>query len=203
MSKTKYGISLLGYSLLAISTQLYAVDSDHEQHQAHVHGEAEMLIALDGSTLEIEFHSPAMNIVGFEHQPKTEQQSEAVDKAIDTLKQPAKLFTLAAAAQCNPVTIEVETALAKHEGGEKAHNKHEHDHEHDHEPEHDHEHEAETHSDFAVHYQFQCADLNKLDKIEFVLFKHFPGTERLEVQSISNKGQQKIDLTPGNSTLEL
>jgi hypothetical protein len=193
MSRTKYGITLLGYSLLVVSNQLYADDSDHEQHEAHVHGEAEMLIALDGSTLEMEFHSPAMNIVGFEHQPKTEQQTDAVEKAIETLKQPGKLFTLPAAAQCSPETIEVATSLSKLA--------HEQTKEHEHE--HEHEHEAETHSNFTVHYHFQCADLKKLDKIEFDLFKQFPGTERLEVQSISNKGQQQIDLTPGNTTLEL
>jgi hypothetical protein len=203
MSKTKSVITLLGYSLLVISNQLYADDSEYEQHEAHVHGEAEMLIALEGSTLEIEFHSPAMNIVGFEHQPKTEQQTDAIEKAIDTLKQPGKLFALATAAECKPVAIDVATPLAKHGHDEHSHQEHDAHHEHEKEHEHEHEHEVETHSDFTAHYQFQCADLNKLDKIEFDLFKHFPGTERLEVLSISNKGQQMMELTPANTTLEL
>lgn len=193
MSRTKRRITLLGCLLLVISIQLSADDSDYEQHGAHVHGEAEMLIAVEGLTLEMELHSPAMNIVGFEHQPKNEQQTDVVEKAIETLKQPGMIFTLPAAAQCNPEMIDVVTSLSKH--------KHEHEQEHEHE--HEHEHDAETHSDFTAHYHFQCADLKKLDKIEFNLFEQFPGTERLEVQSISNKGQQKIDLTPGNTTLEL
>ncbi|MCG7928903.1 MAG: DUF2796 domain-containing protein [Candidatus Thiodiazotropha lotti] len=189
MTKTNQGLIFLSCSLLAASNQLQAADSDHEQHQAHVHGEAQLLIALDGSTLELEFQSPAMNIVGFEHQPKTENQVKAVEAAIETLKQADLIFTLSSAAQCNPVSIEVKSPLSKNDG-------------HGHTDDHDHEHEAESHSDFTAHYSFRCEQPSRLDKIEFDLFKRFPGTEQLEVQSISKKGQQKIDLTPGNSTLE-
>lgn len=188
MTKTKQGLILPFFILLTASNQLHAADSDHEQHEAHVHGAAQLLIAMDGSTLELEFQSPAMNIIGFEHQPKTNNQVAAIEAAIDTLNQPELLFTLPSAAQCNPVSIEVESPQTEH--GEHAH-------------EHGHEHEAETHSDFTGHYRFQCEEISRLNRIEIKLFGQFPGTERLEVQSISKKGQQKIDLTPGNNTLEL
>ncbi len=191
MSKTNQGLILVSFSLLAASSQLHARDSDHEQHAAHIHGEAQLLIALDGATLELEFQSPAMNIVGFEHQPKSEKQVNAVKTAMDTLKQPDLIFTLSSAAQCNPVSIEVESPLSEHDR---------HGHEHNHE--HEHKHETETHSDFTAHYSFRCEKPSQLEKIEIELFKRFPGTEQLEVQSISKKGQQKIDLTPENSTLE-
>ncbi|MCG7904383.1 DUF2796 domain-containing protein [Candidatus Thiodiazotropha endoloripes] len=201
MTKTNQGLILLSCSLFAASSQLHAADSHHgeheahthgddshhEQHEAHVHGEAQLLIALDGSTLELEFQSPAMNIVGFEHQPKSEKQVNAVEAAMDTLNQPNLIFTLSSAAQCNPVSIEVDSPLSEHDG-------HDHDHEH--------KHEEESHSDFTAHYSFRCEQPSRLEKIEFDLFKRFPGTEQLEVQSISKKGQQKIDLTPGNNTLE-
>lgn len=45
--------------------------------------------------------------------------------------------------------------------------------------------------------------MSRLERIEVKLFKLFPGTEVIEVQSVSKRGQQKIDLTPGESTLEL
>ena len=188
MTNTKLGLILLSISTLTASYQLHADDSDHEQHTAHVHGEAQLLIAQDGSTLELEFHSPAMNIVGFEHQAKSKKQIDALEAAIDTLNQPGLLFTLPSAAQCTPVSIEVESPETEH--SEHAH-------------EHEHEHETEDHSDFTAHYRFQCKELSRLDRIEIELFKRFPGTERIEVQSISKKGQQKIDLTPGNNSLEL
>ncbi|MCG7944546.1 MAG: DUF2796 domain-containing protein, partial [Candidatus Thiodiazotropha taylori] len=127
MTKTNQSLILLSIPLLAASNQLQA-DSDHEQHDAHVHGEAQMLIALDGTSLELEFKSPAMNIVGFEHQPKSEKQVNAVKAAMETLKQPNQIFTLSTDAQCSPVSIEVESPLAKYDGDE---HDHDHDHKHD------------------------------------------------------------------------
>jgi hypothetical protein len=186
MSRIKQGIIFLSISMLGVSSQLYATESEHEQHEAHVHGEARLLIALEGDTLEIEFISPAMNIVGFEHQPKTETQVHAVEAAIDALKQPGLLFSLPSAAKCEPTTIEVESPLSKHD----AHA-------------HEHAHKGESHSDFTGHYHYQCGDISRLERIEVELFERFPGTHLLEVQSISNKGQQKIDLTPGHSILKL
>ncbi|MEW8381958.1 MAG: DUF2796 domain-containing protein, partial [Candidatus Thiodiazotropha taylori] len=169
MTKTNQSLILLSIPLLAASSQLHA-DSDHEQHDAHVHGEAQMLIALDGTSLELEFKSPAMNIVGFEHQPKSEKQVNAVKAAMEILKQPKQIFTLSSDAQCNPVSIEVESPLAKHDGDE-----HDHDHDHKHDDDHkrhdDHMHEAESHSDFTAHYSFRCEQPSELKKIEFDLFK--------------------------------
>jgi hypothetical protein len=190
MQKFKQGTVLLSLSLLTGSHQLYAAETEHEQHEAHVHGEAQLLIAQEGDILEIAFHSPAMNIVGFEHQPKNETQTHAIETAIKTLKQPDLLFRLPSDAKCNPVTIEVESPLSKDDG-------------HKHEDKHEHAHEKETHSDFTGHYHYKCGDISRLGQVEIELFKRFPGTEVIEVQSISNKGQQKIDLTPGKSSLEL
>ncbi|MES9912819.1 MAG: DUF2796 domain-containing protein [Candidatus Sedimenticola sp. 4PFRAG1] len=183
MIKTKKGILFLSISLLlAGSTQLCASEDEHEHHEAHVHGEAQLLIALEGNTLEIEFSSPAMNIVGFEHQPVDEAQLKAVKSAIGTLKQPDLLFSITSAAKCDPMASEVESPLADHS---------------------EHDHKEETHSDFTGHYHFQCAEMSRLETIEIELFEQFPGIEVIEAQSISKRGQQKIDLTPGHSTLDL
>jgi ABC-type Zn2+ transport system substrate-binding protein/surface adhesin len=151
-----------------------------------------------------------MNIVGFEHQPKTESQHEAIEKAMETLGQPGLLFRLPSSAKCHPMSAEVETPLAMHEDHEHSHDhgdKHEHE-DHKHADEHDHKHEdhdhsGDTHSDFTAHYHFHCDKISQLDRIEIDLMKQFPATEQIEVQTISPKGQQKIDLTPGKSTVEL
>jgi hypothetical protein len=44
-------------------------DHDHEHGSlgAHEHGVARLDVAQEGTTLELDFNSPAMNIVGFEH----------------------------------------------------------------------------------------------------------------------------------------
>lgn len=192
MSSVKQGIYLSTLSLFACSTQLYSAEHEHEQYEAHVHGEAALLIALDGSTLEIEFLSPAMNIVGFEHQPANEAQTRAVETAIATLKQPELLFNLPSAAKCSVESIETASPLADHN-----------EHKHEHAKEVSNAHEEQAHSDFTGHYHFQCADTTQLNKIEIEIFKHFPGTEMIEVQSISKRGQHKIDLTPDRNILDI
>ena len=181
MPRIKQRIIFLSISLLAGSTPLYAAEHEHEEHAAHVHGEAELLVALEGSTLEIEFLSPATNILVFEHQPANEVQSLAIESAIETLKQPGLLFRLPSAAKCDPVSIKVESSLAKQ--GEQ-------------------DHEENTHSDFTGHYSFRCSDMSRLDSIAIEIFKQFPGTEIIDVQSISKQRQQKIELTPDRNTLD-
>ena len=189
----KQGIIFFSVTLLAAHAQLSAAEHEHEQHEAHVHGEAQLLIAQEDDTLEIEFHSPAMNIVGFEHQPKTTSQREAIEAAIDALKQPDLLFRLPSAAKCQSITTEVESPLYDHA----------HEVEHEHERNHERSHADEAHSDFTARYHYRCDEITQLERIEIELMNRFPGTDLLEVQSISPKGQQKIDLTPGHTTLEL
>ena len=47
---------------------------EHHHHDAHVHGVAHLNVALEGNDLYIELTSPAANIVGFEHDPRTQNQ---------------------------------------------------------------------------------------------------------------------------------
>jgi hypothetical protein len=191
---SKWIITFLSVTLFACSSLLYADEhkheDEHEEHEAHVHGEAQLLVAVEGSTLEIEFHSPAMNIVGFEHKPSNEAQGKAVESAIATLKKHEMLFTLPTAAKCESVSVEVKSPLAEHD-------------EHEHKDDHEHEGEDGEHSDITGHYKFSCADMSQLTSIEIDIFKQFPGTEAIEVQSISSQGQNKTELTPKQSTLKL
>jgi len=184
MTKTNRRIALLSVSMLAGLGNLHAAETDHEQHEAHVHGEAQLLIALEANALQIEFLSPAMNIVGFEHQPQNKTQSDAVEQAIETLKQPGLLFSLPPSAECDPASIEVESSLTHHHEHEK-------------------ESKEEGHSDFTGKYYFQCHDISRLGNIDIEIFKRFPGTKVIEVQSISTSGQRRIELTPEQNVLEL
>ncbi len=192
MSKIKQGILFPLISLLAGSNLICAAEHEHEKHEAHVHGEAQLLVALEDNTLEIEFLSPAMNILGFEHQPANEAQSHAIESALETLKQPGLLFSIPSAAKCASVSVEVESPLAEHG-------------KHDHKAPKvtGHDHEEKTHSDFTGHYSFHCAEMSRLNRIDIDIFKRFPGTEVIEVQSISEQGQQKVELTPNYKSLEL
>ena len=160
----------------------------HEEHaslDAHEHGVASLNVALDGQTLEIQLQSPAMNLVGFEHEAKSEADKAKVAAARQHLEQPQALFALPIEAKCALQDSELDSPLF----GGHAHDEHEHADEH-------------GHSDIDASYRFACSNAEALQTLELgSFFGTFPGTEKLEVQLIGPSGQQGAELTPSNSRL--
>lgn len=74
---------LLALVLLPFAAQAHD-DHDHDHAHGslgkHEHGVAQLNVALDGKTLELELDSPAMNLVGFEHAASTDADKAAVAK---------------------------------------------------------------------------------------------------------------------------
>ena len=161
-------------------------DHDHDHHDslgAHEHGAAELDAALDGSMLEIELRSPAMNLVGFEHTPSSDADKRKIADARERLEQPYALFGLPAAAGCKLAETELESPLF--EG--KAHD-------HGDEHEHDGDHESQ-HSEIHAHYHFDCATPQAIQVLDLQgLFKAFPGTKKIQAQLIGPNGQRGAQL---------
>jgi hypothetical protein len=133
-----------------------------------------------------------MNLVGFEHAPRDKQQLAAVKKAVASLQQGEQVFVLSPAAGCRLTKHDVDTALLEEEG-------------HGHEEEHGKEGHADedAHADFDANYVFHCKQPSALHSIEVRLFKLFPGTEEVEVQLLSDKGQRALELTPAKPSITL
>ena len=193
----------LGAACLA-SQSLHAESATVRQHGAHVHGTGQLNVAIENGQLDIELISPAVNIVGFEHHPETEEQKQAIDAATETLKDLPQIFGLPAEAGCQLAQVEVEATMLEED---------EHEHEHEGESqeehtqagadEHEHEHEGETHSEFHVHYAIQCATPAALGYIDVLLFQRFSGTKELDAQVIGPNGQTGAELTPSAIRLAL
>ncbi|WP_165666320.1 DUF2796 domain-containing protein [Metapseudomonas otitidis] len=183
---------------LAFSVQAHEHDHDHEGHGSlgvHEHGVARLNAALDGSTLELELESPAMNLVGFEHEARSDADKAAVAKARAELEKPLALFALPEAAGCKVSEQKLESPLFGN-APEKAH-EHEHEHKHEDGDKHDHE-----HSEIHAHYHLECATPAKLTGLDLKgLFTRFPATQKIQVQLIGPKGQQGAELTPAASSL--
>ena len=77
-----------------------ALAEEFEQHPAHEHGKVTLNAALDGNQLVIELDSPAVNVVGFEHVPRTNDERAAVSAAAKLLNNGRGLFTLPKEARC-------------------------------------------------------------------------------------------------------
>jgi hypothetical protein len=151
----------------------------------HEHGAARLNIAIDGSEVLLELQSPAVNMIGFEHHPSTDEQHQALEQAVALLREPDQLFLLTPEAGCTGTAADLESSLLEHEQH----------------AEHD-EHDEETHSEFHAMYTFSCAEPDKLNAIELALFALFPGLEDVDVQFIGPSGQLGMELTPEQNHLE-
>lgn len=157
--------------------------AEHASLDKHEHGVASLNVALDGSTLEIQLESPAMNLLGFEHAASSAADQAKVAAARRQLEQPQALFALPIEARCALKEHELQGALfAAHADDEQG--------------------EEQGHSDISAHYQFACATPQALQTLELgSFFGSFPGTEKLDVQLIGPSGQRGATLSPGNSRL--
>jgi hypothetical protein len=170
--------------LLFISASPSMAEEPHREHGAHVHGIGQLNVVQDGGTLLIELISPAANIVGFEHAPKTAEQQAALSKGIQTLEAGNELFHFPEGADCQLTSVEADTDMAA-----------------DQHEEHDHEHQ-EGHTDFQAHYRFTCGSPAALSHLDVKLFERFPHTEKLNVQLITTRRQGAAVLTADSPRLD-
>jgi hypothetical protein len=205
MKKPLFRNHFLTVWILALAIMLAITSSKTEageqrHHDAHVHGIAHLNAAVEGSRLHMEFTSPAANIVGFEHEPRTQEQKDAVKNVIEKLEDGSKLFLLSPEAQCRLSKSSVKTDI-EHAAGHDEHADHEKDEHHGKSEEKDHKHHEEgedehaRHSEFEAEYQFVCQHPEKLSQVDVMLIQAFPGIEHIEVQLLTGTKQSAQELT--------
>lgn len=175
-------------------------DHRHVQHDAHVHGAATLQLILQGNELEMEFHSPAMNIVGFEHAAATADEKQKIQDALATLRQAGELFSFSGT-RCQLTDVEAELDRDDHDddhGHDDDHDQHHDDHKEDHADEH-----AAAHSEFEVDYRFRCDDGSRLSAIEVKLPARFSGIQKLDAEWILNDSQGAAELTANAATIKV
>jgi Protein of unknown function (DUF2796) len=145
---------------------------------AHQHGAARLEVSLEGRALQIAFEGPADNILGFERAPKNDAQKKTVAEAERKLNQPAQLFTIPAAAGCEPKPARVEMKLPP--PGSK-----------------------ETHSEIEAEWRWECAKPEALAYIDVGLFKAFPRLTQLRAVVVTAQGQKKATLRANAARLKI
>ena len=188
-------------NLTYASLLLFVVGSSNANAQSadsHVHGNAELNVVLMGQQLQVEFVSPAINLIGFERPPNTDAETATLNNTIEQLQRGGWLIEAISTA-CQLSTEEFEAPVYDE------HDSSEHDHEH--ESEHDHEHDsseydAEAHSNFRVRYLYNC-DSAPRKQLEVLAFDHYSGIETLTVQWIADQKQGYARLNRDNPVLNL
>ena len=77
-------VALVGLTIGVSCAVALAAEKRHSE--AHVHGVAEINIAVEGSKADVEFRAPAESIMGFEHEAKSESDKKKRDAALRTLQ---------------------------------------------------------------------------------------------------------------------
>jgi hypothetical protein len=175
------------YSLVAallFSSMIIAAPQSQHNHsgkqqepaqQAHLHGTAQLTLALEGNTLEISLESPAANIVGFEHKATAEKHITAVHKAKASLE--ASGLFLFSGSDCSLKQAEVDMSSVIDQG--RQHSDHD---------------GYESHSEISANYIYECSKGEKLETVSVNLMSRFPAVETLEVMWLtsSQQGAKKL-----------
>lgn len=151
----------------------------------HVHGAATLNIAVEGDAVLMEFDSPVINLLGFEHAPVSDEQQALLLPVRKTLQQAHRLFSFAAA------SCQLESADVQMPGLQS-----------DQEDEHRHDH-AEVHSDIRASYWFRCREMQALKTITIHLFALFPGIHQIKVHWIFHGTQGATELTSSLAVLKV
>ena len=186
----------------------------HAQLGAHVHGLADLTLAVDTQIIESEFRSPAFNLVGFEHKAITEQELKAVDHAKTLLENHESLYQFSGT-QCTNDSVAIDvSALTRDQANhqETGHDDHQHhdDHKHEnhqhHKDEHDgHNHDSHEgdHSEIVARYRFKCENTANLKSISIQFFDHFSGIESINTMWVSETDQGSMMLNKDSNTIPL
>ena len=159
---------------LVLASALAAAHAQTVRQQgAHVHGTTTVDVGLDGTVLQVALDAPAINMLGFEHPPHDEQQSRQVVDVLAAVRNPAPWLIPAVAAACVLTHSSVQTsgldASATTQG----------------------------HADIDAHYDYRCAQPDRLDHIDVHLSDRYPATHRLMVNIVLPQKQDRQELGQG------
>lgn len=151
---------------------------------SHQHGHAELQLAFNGNEVDLLLISPAGNMLGFEHHPRTPEEQKIADNATDWLAETPLINTPGSTCTVYGGTVQYEVA-----GG----------------PHHDHKNHSDggQHADIEVTQILICPGLNKSASMTTPLTTHFPGVELLDIAWAGPDGQGATRLMNGESSFSL
>ena len=178
---------LLGLTAMQLQKSVIA-----QELGSHVHGLTELNVVIANQNVQIEFISPAINLLGFERASNSPEESKLFNEVLEDL-QAAEWLLGDQLKDCQMSTPVFEAPeFASHEMSE-GHEEHEHEHE-------EHEHEASDHADFRVQYLFDCQSAPPSD-FTVTAFDRFMGIEEISVRWIVGRQQGVSNLTKNNAKL--
>ena len=168
--------------------------------EAHVHGVSELTLVIADDTLEIQFTSPAFNLLGFEHKAAAIADIAAVETTQTTLLKHDSLF-LMSESDCSHIktSIDVSDLLAIN-SHEKSHHHSPAGHKHE---QHQDDPQNDSHSVIVANYRYHCDNKLALAAITVALFEFFPGIHKIHAIWVTQTQQGALTLRPSNRIIQL
>lgn len=145
------------------------------QGRPHVHGIAELDIAIETGKITLQLEAPLDSLLGFERAPRGVAEARRVETAVAALKAAGALFRFTPTAGCAVASVDLNSAALKLGSPDPAE-------------------EREGHADLDATYVFNCTDTAKATEVDVGLFDAFIRMQRLKVEVATAKGQFKREL---------
>lgn len=138
---------------------------------AHVHGEVQLGVALDGPMVTVDIDAPLESLLGFEHTPRTPDQRQLAARWVAWLQQDSGLWRFNAEAGCKLKQVDLQAPVIGLG--------------------HDTPRPTDGHADLEGSWTFDCAQPRLLKRLDHGLFERSPHAKRLEVKLLTDRGQSK------------
>jgi hypothetical protein len=171
-------IPLLAVFTVGSAAVAAPLEAHSESHGAHVHGAAQLTFATDAEQVELMFDSPAVNLLGFEHAPKSATEQAAWHKSLAMLNS-GQWLQLPADAEC-----ELQQQTINNPWSANSTDKHQH-------------------ADIELTLRYRCKVPSALTEVRLDLFRHAADLQNIAVQWVSGAQQGAVTLTPESSVFSL
>jgi hypothetical protein len=179
-----------GLAVLLSAWGMQAHAEEFEQHHAHEHGKVTLNAALDGPTLSVELDAPAVNVVGFEHAPRTRSEKAAVEQAAQFIKGGRSLLGFPPAAGCHLAQTDYTEphweAPASHADAQD-----------------DVAHSGEEHADYEARFTYHCDHPESLGWFEPWLLAKLLQVTVTRINLITPSGQRSESVTNARARVSL
>lgn len=173
-------LRFFGHCSLYISLLLIVMPTSGKAgNDNHIHGRGQAKVKITGNKVVIRLLLPVHSILGFEREPQSEEQRQALARAEAMLLQASNVVRLAVASKCQLASKALKVKRFK----KKKHHKH---------------------ADFVLTFKYRCVHPTALNKIQFTLFDNFPRLQNIDVVFSSNaKTAHAKELTRRQDTLKI
>ena len=140
---------------------------EFRQLGTHEHGHLTLNVVVQGPLLSVELEAPGMNVLGYEHRPRTTAEKQRVEAQQRWLQSGREAVAVAPAAACRLEKVLVSSPSWSEVAGE-------------------------DHGDYRVAWRFHCANPAALDWFEPWLLQKLLGVAEVDVNLINGALQTRF-----------